>query len=109
MKGASPALWRARCAVESGNPTSTGIAPMLPQARPANRNEVPVLDLTPLVRGEPIDGLASELRRACETIGFFYVTNHGVPRPVIDAAFEATRRYFALPVEQRMKDKIDER
>lgn len=77
--------------------------------RAATREELPVLDLTPLVEGKPIDGLAKELRRACETIGFFYAANHGVPRSVTDGVFEATRRYFDLPVEERLKWKIDDR
>ena len=31
---------------------------------------------------------------ACETIGFFYVANHGVPKDAVDGVFAATRRYF---------------
>ena len=77
--------------------------------RPATRDEVPVLDLTPLSRGEPLAPLARELRRACETIGFFYVANHGVPQKVVDDVFDATRRYFALPVEKRLELRMDER
>ncbi|HEX9466568.1 MAG TPA: 2-oxoglutarate and iron-dependent oxygenase domain-containing protein [Alphaproteobacteria bacterium] len=77
--------------------------------RPATRDEVPVLDLTPLNRGETLSGLARELRRACETIGFFYIANHGVPQAVVDNVFDATRRYFALPLADRMKLRIDER
>lgn len=77
--------------------------------RPATREEVPVLDLTPLNRGGDLQGLAKELRRACETIGFFYVANHGVPKKVVDDVFAATRRYFDLPLEKRMEMKLDER
>src|SRR5262245_57606172 len=82
---------------------------MLTAPRPASRTEVPVLDLTQLVQGGPIESIARELRHACETIGFFYIANHSVPQLVVDNAFDATRRYFALPLEQRMKHKIDER
>ena len=77
--------------------------------RPATRDEVPVLDLTPLNEGRSLESLAHELRRACKTIGFFYVANHGVPKDVIDGVFAATRRYFALPLEKRMQLRIDER
>lgn len=77
--------------------------------RPATRDEVPILDLTPLNQGGSLAGLARELRRACETIGFFYVANHGAPGDVVDNVFAATRRYFAEPHEQRMKLRIDER
>src|SRR5579872_3757384 len=82
---------------------------MLPTPRATNRDEVPVLDLSNLVHGGPVETLAHELRRACETTGFLYVANHGVPQAVIDDAFAVTRRYFALPLEQRLRDKIDER
>lgn len=77
--------------------------------RAATREELPILDLTPLNQGEPLDALAKELRRACETIGFFYVREHGVPAAVIEAVFDATRRYYDLPVEERLKWKIDDR
>src|SRR5260370_14655380 len=83
--------------------------PMSAAPRPATRDEVPVLDLTPLNRGETLSGLARELRRACETIGFFYIANHGVPQAVVDNVFDATRRYFALPLAHPMKLRLDER
>ena len=82
---------------------------MIPAARPASNDEVPVIDLSDLIQGKPLDALALQVRRACEYTGFFYVTRHGVPQAVIDGAFEATRRYHALPIEQRMQHKIDER
>ena len=77
--------------------------------RAATREELPVLDLGPLLRGEPLDALARQLRHACETIGFFYVVNHGVPQPVVDDVFAATRRFFALPEARRLDIKLDER
>ena len=76
--------------------------------RPATREEVPVLDLAPLVEGRPLGPLAAALRHACETTGFFYAAHHGVPRAVVDGAFAATQRYFALPHEKRMELRIDE-
>lgn len=82
---------------------------MLTAPRPATRDEVPVLDLTPLNEGKPLDALAKELRRACETIGFLYVRHHGVPQSVVDNVFAATQRYFALPIEERMKHKMDDK
>jgi len=53
--------------------------------------------------------LARQLNDVCTNTGFFYVTNHGVPREVIDNVFAATRRYFERPLEHRLRDKIDER
>ncbi len=77
--------------------------------RPATADEVPILDLTPLNQGQDLHELARGLRGACESIGFFYVRNHGVPQQVIDDVFDATRRYHALPLEERLTHKIDDR
>ena len=41
---------------------------MLSAPRPATREEVPILDLTPLNESKPLGALAKELRRACETL-----------------------------------------
>ncbi len=77
--------------------------------RAATREELPVLDLTPLLIGGDLEPLARELRHACETIGFFYVSHHGVPQQVVDNVFEATRRFFALPESARAAIKLDDR
>ena len=77
--------------------------------RQATSEEVPVLDLTPLHENTDISELAARLRHACETTGFFYISNHGVPQPVIDAVFDSTRRFFALPLEERLEIKMDDR
>jgi len=72
--------------------------------RAADRDEVPVLDLTPLLNGGPTGELARALDRACRETGFFYVANHGISDSVLNAVFGATRRYFALPDSQRKDD-----
>ncbi|MBP7566399.1 MAG: isopenicillin N synthase family oxygenase [Burkholderiaceae bacterium] len=77
--------------------------------RRASPEEMPILDLGPWLAGAPIDALAAQFKAACTQTGFFYVKNHGVPQSVIDGVFEAARRYFALPQQERMKDRIDER
>jgi isopenicillin N synthase-like dioxygenase len=77
--------------------------------RAATADEVPVLDLTPLIDGGDLTELAGALRQACVTTGFFYVKNHGIPASVFDGIFDATRRYFDLPEAQRLTHRMDER
>jgi isopenicillin N synthase-like dioxygenase len=77
--------------------------------RPAGRDEVPVLDLSALDREGGVDILAAELKRACLNLGFFYVAGHGVPEALHQGIFDVTKRYFALPLEERMKDLMDAR
>ncbi len=77
--------------------------------RAASADEVPILDLTPLTEGGDLAPLAKQLRHACVTTGFFYVAKHGIPEAVIDNVFAATKRYFDLPVGERMPHKMDEK
>jgi isopenicillin N synthase-like dioxygenase len=77
--------------------------------RAASAEEMPVLDLTPLNEGGDLTQLAKQLHHACVTTGFFYVTRHGIPEAAIEGVFAATKRYFDLPVEQRLPDRIDEK
>ena len=72
--------------------------------------EIPVIDLGPAFRGEPggLEDVAVEVQRASERVGFFYIAGHGVPQPVIDAAFAASREFHAMPVEQKLKLRINE-
>ena len=58
---------------------------------------IPILDLGPYLVGAPGADvrLAAELRRACEEIGFYFITGHGVPQSLIDAAFSEAARFHA--------------
>lgn len=66
---------------------------------------IPVVDLGPFRRGSAADRdrVAAEIGRACETVGFLYVVDHGIPQDLIDAAFEQNQRFFAQPMAERMK------
>jgi isopenicillin N synthase-like dioxygenase len=77
--------------------------------RRASAEEMPVLDMSEWLGGGPIEPLVAQFKAACTNTGFFYVKNHGVPQAVIDAVFDATRRYMSLPMDERLRDQIDER
>lgn len=73
--------------------------------------EIPTLDLGPYLSGdlEAREPLARSLCRVQETIGFYVVINHGVPLEPIERAYAALREFFALPLDAKLKLKIDER
>ena len=52
-----------------------------------------------------IASVAGEIGRACETAGFLYVRNHGVPDDAVAGVFDAARWFFSRP--QAEKDAID--
>lgn len=66
---------------------------------------VPVIDLAPLADGRSagVEKVAHEIRHAYTQIGFSYLINHGIPQPLIDEAFEATRRFHALPEGAKLR------
>ena len=66
---------------------------------------IPIVDFGPYFAGEPgaLERLGAELRHACENVGFLYAANHGVPQDLIDRAFDASRRFHAQPLEDKLK------
>ncbi|KAL9293980.1 putative aminocyclopropanecarboxylate oxidase [Arabidopsis thaliana] len=42
-------------------------------------------------------------KQACLDCGFFYVTNHGISEELKDEAFEQSKKFFALPLEEKIK------
>ena len=70
---------------------------------------IPVVDLGPYLTGESgaLERTAQELRFALSEIGFYFIVNHGVPRPLIRETFAAAARFHALPLDQKMRIRID--
>ncbi|MBN9560361.1 MAG: isopenicillin N synthase family oxygenase [Alphaproteobacteria bacterium] len=66
--------------------------------------KIPVIDFGPSFAGEPgaLARVAAEVRDACEHVGFFYALNHGVPDEIVDRGFAASRRFHALPMDQKL-------
>jgi isopenicillin N synthase-like dioxygenase len=66
--------------------------------------KIPVIDFGPAFAGEPgaLARVAVEVRDACEHVGFFYALDHGVADEVIDRGFAASRRFHALPLEEKL-------
>ncbi len=70
---------------------------------------IPVIDLAPAFAGGPgLEPVAAQVREASERVGFFYVKGHGVPQPIIDAAFAASREFHALPPEDKLALKLNQ-
>jgi isopenicillin N synthase-like dioxygenase len=71
---------------------------------------VPVIDFGPYFAGEPgaLEQLAEQLGYACKNIGFFYALNHGVAPEIVDRAFAASRQFHALPLEQKLKLRLNQ-
>eukprot|EP00873_Tetraselmis_striata_P011773 jgi/Tetstr1/432037/TSEL_021510.t1 len=65
---------------------------------------IPIIDLSRLRESNAGQraALLSELREVCHTVGFMYVTNHGVGDEVCARALQAAGSFFALPQDAKM-------
>ena len=56
---------------------------------------IPVIDIS-------TEDCVSALRKAYGDCGFGYITEHGISPDLVDAVFEASRQFHALPMDQKM-------
>jgi isopenicillin N synthase-like dioxygenase len=58
--------------------------------------EVPVIDILPSFSSSVADRetVADQIRKACTTSGFFYITNHGVPQTACDGILRQAERFM---------------
>jgi isopenicillin N synthase-like dioxygenase len=72
--------------------------------------QIPIIDLGPCFAGEAgaLAAVAAEVREACERVGFLYIRNHAVPEALIEAAFAQSRRFHALPLDEKLALSLDQ-
>ncbi len=72
------------------------------------KRAIPVLDLTDFTHGdaEQRNKFVAELGNAFHRIGFVGITGHGVPKELIQAFYDAAKKFFALPEEVKKKYEI---
>ena len=76
----------------------------------AAAGDIPVIDLGEYLGSESkraLERVAGELRVACEEVGFFSITGHQVETHLIDEMFTQTRRFHALPLEDKQAILMD--
>jgi isopenicillin N synthase-like dioxygenase len=68
---------------------------------------VPVIGVAPFSSGDDAGrkSVVEAVRQACEHVGFFVITGHGVADEAIRAAFSGGRAFFARPVAEKQRIK----
>lgn len=71
---------------------------------------MPIIDISALASEDAAARLevARKIGKACEDIGFFIVVNHGIPKAVVDEAWQRTLDFFDLPLEEKLAQKTDD-
>jgi isopenicillin N synthase-like dioxygenase len=70
---------------------------------------IPVVSLEPIVRREAgaDETVGRDLEAALKSWGAFELTDHGVARDTVEGAFSAAATFFRLPLDERLKVRID--
>ena len=73
-------------------------------AKDVERSALPIISIAGLRSPDARTrvAVARELRSACLDKGFFYACDHGIPAETTAAVLREARRFFALPIEQKM-------
>jgi len=66
---------------------------------------IPLVDIGPFRMGSEADKavVASAVADACERIGFFCITNHGIPAEDLSRAFAVSRDFFDLSLAEKRR------
>jgi isopenicillin N synthase-like dioxygenase len=67
--------------------------------------KLPIVDISGLLSddSDAAQAAAEQLGRAAREVGFCYVSGHGIPPSIFTDVVEASSRFFALPLEEKMK------
>ena len=47
--------------------------------------------------------MSSQIGNACRNVGFFYLSNHGVPLSVIERLYQQGKRFFSQSIKEKIK------
>ena len=67
-------------------------------------DQIPLSDLSDIDRvgGAGFDSIVQQLRDVYGNVGFAYLVNHGIDRALIEAVFQASADFHALPAAAKM-------
>ena len=68
-----------------------------------SQRTIPVVDLSKFVNGSEADRkeFVSEIGKAFHEVGFVGVVNHGIAKELVDGFYDASKRFFSLPVSKK--------
>ncbi len=73
----------------------------------SSRSQLPIIDVSALVAGEPAADVAHNIANACRQHGFFYVVGHGVDLELQEQLEHLSREFFARSLEEKMAIRME--
>jgi isopenicillin N synthase-like dioxygenase len=71
---------------------------------------IPIIDVADCLAGRPgaLEAVGRQVHDALTTVGFFVLTGHDVPMPLIERTFAEARRFHRLPMDKKLALKLNE-
>jgi isopenicillin N synthase-like dioxygenase len=69
----------------------------------AKSPNIPVVDFAGWNTESSRQRIAREIVAACKTVGFVYIVNHSLPESMLDEAFDWSKLFFELPLDEKLK------
>jgi isopenicillin N synthase-like dioxygenase len=72
---------------------------------PDSTEEIPTLDISPYLKGEPggREAVAARLREISMNVGFFYLKGHGLPPSLLERMFAEAKRFHSVAEAEKNK------
>ena len=77
-------------------------------AKSLSLEDIPIIDLEPLLLRNQIDEVAAQLMSAALNTGFFYIKNHGIDRAIIDRALASSQAFFKQSIDEKAKIAVNQ-
>ena len=79
----------------------------IPESRQLDFNEIPVIDIAPLVCGQSGAETIRAIDRACTDVGFFYLVGHGFDMELVGRLQSAAACFFTQDKATKLKIGLD--
>jgi len=83
-----------------------------------NNPAIPIIDISALIEDsktpssqqqqQQLQAVANQIKAACQNIGFFVITNHGISQSTISELLDSSKQFFDLPVDDKMMAATDD-
>ena len=75
------------------------------------KGAIPTIDIGPWLSADASqqakDDVVKQVSLACSTYGFFNLVGHGIPVEAQKRAWEASKKFFDLPLDEKMEVSVD--
>ena len=79
----------------------------IPNSRQLDFDEIPIIDITPLIDQRHSGQAIQQIDQACRDVGFFYVVGHNIDRSLVNQLLSTANTFFSQPETMKCELGLD--